>query len=80
MVECKLSAKNSAKDIVCGIGIQETEYKADILIVVIKDLMQIIYSNDSNDKDNIEYITMDCDYAEVKKTDENKHIIRCIIT
>lgn len=73
-VECRIKDK----DIVCSV--KGTEYKkTDILIVVTKD-MQIIYSNDSNSKYNIEYITMDCDYVEFKKTDDDENIVKCIIT
>lgn len=79
-VDCvwQIRDDESGKDFICSIA-QLADYKTDVLIVVITNYMQIIY--DSNDKytSNIEQISIDCNYVEVKKTDD-KNIVRCIIT
>ncbi|MEM4767450.1 MAG: hypothetical protein QXN51_05125 [Ignisphaera sp.] len=78
-VECFWQERDdgSGKDFVCAIH-YILDYKIDVLVVIMKDYIQILY--DSNDKytSNIEYIAMECNYIEVK-TNDNRNIIRCVM-
>ncbi|MEM4535310.1 MAG: hypothetical protein QW764_04650 [Desulfurococcaceae archaeon] len=68
---------DSGKDFVCTVQ-HLSDYKTDVLVVVIKDFMQILYDSSNKYTSNIEYIAIECSYVEVKTSDD-KHTIWCVV-
>ncbi|MEM2388953.1 MAG: hypothetical protein QXW20_08375 [Ignisphaera sp.] len=79
-IDCfwQIREDDSGKDFICAVE-DVADYKTDVLHVILHNYMHIIYDSSDKHVSNIEQISIDCDYVDVKKTNDNKRIIMCVV-